>query len=136
MCWGQQGVDLIDGPYQQVIPLTSRMAARSRTRRAEGNRFETEYLNEIDTYATNAKHNNEVKNDTDKIVLRTMQIGSNSSKAITCHTGMCEDDICDLCKEARETSDQIWHCCRLKEKGRELDAEIAEADPEYFTPAI
>ena len=87
--WNQQGVDLIDGPYQQVIPLTSRVAARNRTRRVEGTILETENLNEIDTYATNAKHNNEGKNDTDQLVIRTIQTGSNWSNTITYHTYLC-----------------------------------------------
>ena len=49
---------------------------------------------------------------------------------------MCDDDICDLCKEVRETSDHIWYCSRLKEKRSELDAELAEVDPKEFTPAM
>ena len=52
---------MVNGPAQQVVPLASRMAARNRTRRAEGARFEAEGLEEIDTYATNAKRPNEVK---------------------------------------------------------------------------
>ena len=55
---------------------------------------------------------------------------------MTQKTGMCEDNICDLCKEAKETSDHIWYCSRLDEKRRDLDAEIAEAGPEEFTPAM
>ena len=49
---------------------------------------------------------------------------------------MCEDDLCDLCKEVKETSDHIWYCRRLREKAKELDPELAEADPEDFTPAM
>ena len=56
--WNQQSIELVNGPAQQVVPLTSRMAARNRTKRAEGTRFEAEGLEEIDTYATNAKHPN------------------------------------------------------------------------------
>jgi hypothetical protein len=134
--WNQQSIEVVKGPAQHVIPLTLRMAARNRTRRAEGSRLEAEGLNEVDTYATNAKHPNEVRGEIDEMILGTMQTGSNWSKAVTVHTGMCEDDVCDLCKEAKETSDHIWYCRRLKEKAKELDPELAEADPEDFTPAM
>ena len=63
----------MQGPAQQVIPLTSRMAARNRTRRAEGTRLEAEGLREVDTYATNAKHKNEVKGEADELIIKTMQ---------------------------------------------------------------
>ena len=131
-----QVIELIDGPYQQIAPLTSRMAARNRTRRAEGTRLETRNLIEVDTYATNAKQKVEVKEDEDKLILKMMQTGSSWSKAVTQKTGTCEDNICDLCEEAKETSGHIWCCSRLDEKRRDLDAEIAEADPEEFTPAM
>lgn len=119
----QQVIELVDGPYQQIAPLTSRMAARNRTRRAEGTRLETSNLIEIDTYATNAKHKDEVKEEEeDRLIFKMMQAGSSWSKAVTQKTGMREDHICDLCKEAKETSDHIWYCSRLDEKRKELDA--------------
>ena len=62
--WNQQSIELVNGPAQQAAPLTSRMAARNRTKRAEGTRFEAEGLEEIDTYATNAKRPDEVKDET------------------------------------------------------------------------
>ena len=49
---------------------------------------------------------------------------------------MCDDDICELCKEAKETSDHIWYCNRLEEKRRDRDEDIAETDPEKFTLAM
>ena len=33
--WNQQNIEIVEGPAQQVIPLTTRIAARNRTRRAE-----------------------------------------------------------------------------------------------------
>lgn len=65
-----------------------------------------------------------------------MQTGSSWSKAVTQKTGMCDENICDMCKEAKETSDHIWYCSRLDETRKELDAGIAEADPDEFTPAM
>ena len=61
-----------------------------------------------------------------------MQTGSNWSKAVTQKTEACEDNICDLCKKAKETSHHIWYCSRLKDKRKELDAVLAEADPEEW----
>ena len=40
----QQTIDLVNGPAQQVVPLTTRMAVRNRTKRAEGKRAETKCL--------------------------------------------------------------------------------------------
>ena len=98
----------------------------NRTRRSEGTRNASVGLIEIDTYATNAKHWNEVTDETEKMVLKTMQTGSKWSNSVTFRTGQCDDDTCDLCKEAKETTDHIWYCKRLKETRQELDAELAE----------
>ena len=46
------------------------------------------------------------------------------------------DDLCDRCRKAKETSDHVWRCEKLSSKRRELDVELAEADPEDLTPAI
>ena len=69
-----------------------------------------------------------------------VQSGSSWTKAVTARTGR-EDvavagDVCDLWKKARETSDHIWTCEELARKRRELDVDLAEADPEDLTPAI
>ena len=72
--WNQQDIDVVKGPAQLVAPLITRMAARNRTVVAEGRRRETGGLNEIDTYATNAKHWNEVDAE-EKISLRMVQSG-------------------------------------------------------------
>ena len=98
--------------------------------------METSNLIHIDTCAKNANYKDEMKEEEDRLILKMMQTGSSWSKAVTQKTGTCEDDICDLCKEAKETSDHIWYCSRLEEKRKELDAEIAEADPEEYTPAM
>ena len=74
--WDQQDIEIIKGPTQMIIPLVSRMAARNRTRRAGDRRFETMDLWEIDTFATNAKHPEGVKDEQDKVILRLMQTGS------------------------------------------------------------
>ena len=93
---------MVNGPAQEVVPLTSRMAARNRTKRAEGPRFEAEGLEEIDTFATNAAHRNEVKDETDKLISRTMQTGSNWTKELTKKTGKADDDECELCGGKRD----------------------------------
>ena len=72
--FNQQAIDLVEGPTQLVMPLMTRMAARNRTEAAEGKRQETQGLFEIDTYATNATHWNEVE-EGDKLGLRTVQSG-------------------------------------------------------------
>lgn len=54
---------------------------------------------------------------------------------LTEKTGKPDNDKCDLCGE-KETKDHIWHCKKLEAKRRQVDVEIAEADPEYFTPAM
>ena len=94
---------------------------------------------EIDSYATNAKHKDQVPDDK-QIVLKLMQTGSNWTKAVTAKTGRTDeaeaDDRCDLCKAMRESSDHIWHCPALKSKARQLDVLLSEADPEDFTPAM
>ena len=66
---------------------------------------EAEGLKEIDTYATNAKHKDEVKEEVDDLILQNMQTGSNWSKVVTRNTGarMCEYDIYELRKETKET---------------------------------
>ena len=81
--------------------------------------METSNLSEIDTYATNVKHKDEVEEEENRLILKMMQTGSSWSKAVTQKTGMCEDIICDLCKDAKETSDHIWYCSRLHEKRKE-----------------
>ena len=101
MQWNQQSIDLVNGPAQQVVPLASRMAAINRTRRAEGARFEAEGLGEIDNYATNAKHPNEVKDETGQMILRTPQRKSNWTKELTKTTGKTEDNKCALCGEKK-----------------------------------
>ena len=58
--FNQTPIDIVDGPAQLLSPLLLRAAARNRTARAEGSRKETAGLIEIDTYATNAKHKEEV----------------------------------------------------------------------------
>ena len=58
-------------------PLMTRMLTRNRTRRAEDSRFESQGLVEIDVFATNSKHSEEVKGDEEKVILRLMQTGSN-----------------------------------------------------------
>ena len=50
-------------------------------------------------------------------------------------TGKAEDNACDLCG-CKETKDHIWHCNKLKSKRQQVDAEIADADPNDFTPAM
>ena len=68
-----------------------------------------------------------------------MMTASNWTKKVTAKTGRsdCEeqDDKCGLCG-TKETSDHVWRCCKLKGKRRELDFELAEADPNDFTPAM
>ena len=138
--YNQQPIDIVEGPAQLVIPLTTRMAARNRTRRAEGGREETCGLIEIDTYATNANHWNEVEKEEEKLVMEMMMTGSNWTKHVAATTGRrdveCDDSFCELCKKTKETSDHVWHCDVLKNKRRELDVDLAEADPEDFTPAM
>ena len=133
--WNQPKIELHDGPAQQLGPMMSRMVARNRTKRNEDSRFETQGLQEIDVFATTAKHSEEVKEEEDKVILRLMQTGSNWTKALTAKTGKSETDECELCGE-KETKDHIWHCKRLNPKRREVDLELAEADPEDFTPAM
>ena len=115
------------------------MAARNRTAAAEGRRQETQGLKEIDNYATNATHKNEGEKE-DKVGLRMVQSGSSWTKETTAKTGrgdeLIGDDLCDLCRKEKETSDHIWTCEKLESKRRELDLELAEADPEDLTPAI
>ena len=115
------------------------MAARNRTAAAEGRRQETQGLKEIDNYATNAKHKNEVEKE-DKVGLRMVQSGSSWTKEKTAKTGRVDetfcDDLCELCRKEKETSDHVWTCEKLESKRRELDIELAEANPEDLTPAI
>ena len=73
--YNQQPIDIVDGSAHTVAPLLTRFAARNRTRRAEGQRSETQGLLEVDTYATNAKHPDRVPDDK-MIVLRLVQSGS------------------------------------------------------------
>ena len=102
-------------------------------------REECRGLFEIDTYATNAKHPNQVPED-QMITLKLMQTGSNWSKVVTAKTGQLDEDgiseLCDLCGEMRETTDHCWYCPALKGKARQLDVELAEANPGDFTPAM
>ena len=136
--YNQQPIDLIEGSAHLVSPLITRFAARNRTRRAEGLRDETVGLFEIDTYATHAKHEDEVPEEK-RIVLRLMQSGSNWTKSVTAKTGRTDEEVadvnCDLCG-LKETSDHIWHCTALKCKARQLDVDLATADPYDFTPAM
>ena len=110
----QQTIDLVSGPAQQIVPLTTTMAVGDRTKRAEGTRAEAQGLLEIDAYAANGKHWNEVKEEKEKTILNTMPTGSNWSKAVKMKTGQCEDNICDLCKMTNEESTHIWYCGELK----------------------
>ena len=64
----QQPIDIVGGPSQLVTPLIIRMVDRNRTRRAEGSREEAEGFIEIDTYATNTKHKNQVGDEERKLV--------------------------------------------------------------------
>ena len=65
---------------------------------------------------------------------------SNWTKMVTAKTGRTDgeeqDDLCNLCGDTKETSDHVWHCRMLNGKRRELDVDLAEADPEEFTPAM
>ena len=99
-----------------IIPLVSRMAARNRTRRVGDRRFETMDLWEIDTFATNAKHPEGVKDEQDKVILRLMQTGSSWTQQLTMKTGRAEVEACTLCGQ-KETKDHVWHSERLKDKG-------------------
>ena len=49
-------------------------------------------LLEIDTYATNAKHWNEVNGEEERLILDTMQPGSNWTKPIILQTGGSDGD--------------------------------------------
>ena len=137
--FNQQPVDLIGGPAQMMSPLLLRSAVRNRTRRAEGTREENVGLEEIDVYATNAKHKEEAPQE-QKLVLRLMQSGSNWTKAVTARTGrrdtVMHDHYCDLCKTMREGTDHIWFCPKLQAKAKEIDADIAGLNPEVFPPAL
>ena len=121
--YNQQPINIVDGPIQLLTPLITRMAARNRTTFAEGKRAETEGLNEIDNYATNAKHKEEVIKE-DKVLLRISQSGSSWTKAVTAKTGREDvekaDDLCELCRKAKETSDHVWKCEKLASKRREI----------------
>ena len=112
----QQPIELVRGSAHLLNPLITKFAARNRTRRAEGSREEAAGLIGIDSYATNAKHKDQVPDDK-LIVLRLMQTGSNWTKAVTAKTGRTDeataDDRCDLCKAMRESSDHIWYCPAL-----------------------
>ena len=74
------------------------------------------------------------------MILRLVQSGSNWTKAVTAKTGRTDDDEadarCDLCKSMKESSDHVWFCPALKGNARELDVDLAEANPEDFTPAM
>jgi len=54
---------------------------------------------------------------------------------LTKKTGKEDDEACTLCGET-ETNDHIWYCGMLAEKRGQLDEQLAEADPEDFTPAM
>ena len=49
---------------------------------------------------------------------------------------MEQDSLCDLCNCMKESSDHIWRCPALKSKAKQIDALLAEADPDEFTPAM
>ena len=67
--WNQPSVGDINAPVQQMNYLTMQMSTVNPTCRAELKRAETEGLNEIDVYATNAKHEKEVKHEIGKFIL-------------------------------------------------------------------
>ena len=41
-----------------------------------------------------------------------------------------------ICVGEKVTKDNVWHCKRLESKRRGIDAKLAEANPEDFTPAM
>ena len=137
--YGHQPIDLVEGPAQLMTPLLLRSAVRNRTGRAEGTREDNVGLEEIDLYATNAKHAEEVPQD-QKLGLRLMQSGSNWTKAVTARTGrkdtLIHGNHCDLCKCMRESTDHIWFCPKLREKAFEIDTDVAGLNPEVFPPAV
>ena len=65
---------------------------------------------EIDTYATHAKHKEQVPEEK-LIILRLMQTGSNWTKSVTAKTGRTDEEegdmTCDLCG-LKDTSDHVW----------------------------
>ena len=137
--YNQTPIHIVEGPAQLLSPLLLRAAARNRTARAEGGRKETTGLLEIDTYATNAKHKEEVPKEK-KAILRYMQSGSNWCKALTAKTGRTDcctqEENCDICKTHKEDTDHIWFCPVLKSKAREIDVDLAEIDPECIPPSL
>ena len=134
----QQPIDTLEGSPHLLNPLLTKFAARNRTRMERDKREESCGLFEIDSYATNAKHKEQVPDDK-VIVLKLMQSGPNWTKAFAAKTGQADadeqNDRCDLCGQ-RETSDHCWHCPSLKTKARELDVLLSETDPNEFTAAV
>lgn len=114
--WNQQEIAIRKAPCQQIAPLVEQMATRDRTSRAEGTRNETNELNEIDTYATEANNWNEVKDGSEKVGLRIVLTGSSWTQAATFWTGKADDQICKLCMKEKETSDHFWFCESLRKK--------------------
>ena len=55
MQWNQPTIDILQAPRHHLRGLVEQMCTRNRTRMAEGLRYETEGLDEIDKYATTGK---------------------------------------------------------------------------------
>ena len=121
-------------PHQHVAPIVRSMCMGNRTRAAMGNRDETKELREIEMEVLN-DYTKQMK-DTDRAALDLVRTGSTWHKTAAFWAGHCDSRLCELCGQEDERSDHFWRCTALSEKRTQVDAALAEIDPEVLPPAV
>ena len=122
----QPPIGITTTPVQQLVALVWQLANRNRTRRAEITRVETEGLEEIDQYATNAKHKDQVEKVQGEMTLKILRTCSAWARIVAFWSGKFSEQTCRLCQGAEETWGHLWKCSKLETKVEEPTKKLLE----------
>ena len=108
LIFNEPPIDIIATPYQYLYKSVVEMAARARTKAAEGTKTNNCALPEIDSTATT--HSHKQMEESELVFLQTYQDGGGWNKKKLMQIGAVDDASCDLCGLQHESNDTTWNC--------------------------
>ena len=116
---GHPTVNLLDEPYQKILPYAHSIVTTNRTETARSTRQAIIGLDEIDADATRAGTRKLDATTLSKLnVLRTCSDLTNDAAF---WAGLSDTKACPVCGAQVEEYDHLWRCQKLDGKRRELD---------------
>ena len=136
LVWNEPPIDIMATPYQYLYSSVLEMAARARTKAAQGTKTKNCGLEEIDPIATNCSHKD--LSEDDMTFLQTSQAGGGWSKRQLFDLGIADSMECDYCGEIHEGNDMSWCCTHphFVAQRKLADEGLASLDPHSLPSAI